>query len=74
MLSIDPKMIKIVDGLLAVPTVNDYFSALRKIEITELQTELLRIQYSASLHQIKAEDLGIVLEKYKILIPKFLYL
>lgn len=56
-------MIKIVDGLLAVPTVNDYVSALKKIEITELQTELLRIQYSASHHQIKVEDLAIAVSK-----------
>jgi hypothetical protein len=34
-------MIKIVDGLVEVPTVNDYTSALRKIEITELQQETL---------------------------------
>lgn len=56
-------MIKIVDGLLAVPTVNDYVSVLRKIEITELQTELLKIQYSAPHHQIKVEDLAIAVSK-----------
>ncbi len=56
-------MIKIVDGLLAVPTVNDYLSALRKIEITELQKELLGIQYSAPHHQIKVEDLAIAVSK-----------
>ncbi|WP_241537552.1 hypothetical protein [Cyanobacterium aponinum] len=56
-------MIKIIDGLVEVPTVNDYVSALRKIEITELQTELLKIQYSAPHHQIKVEDLAIAVSK-----------
>lgn len=56
-------MIKIIDGLVEVPTVNDYTSALRKIEMTELQQELLKIQYSAPHHQIKVEDLAIAVSK-----------
>ncbi|WP_069791832.1 hypothetical protein A5482_015495 (plasmid) [Cyanobacterium sp. IPPAS B-1200] len=56
-------MIKIIDGLLDVPTVNDYLCTLKKMEITELQQELLKIQYSAPYHQIKVEDLAITVSK-----------
>lgn len=56
-------MIKIIDGLLAVPTVNDYVSALRRAEMTELQQKLLKIQYLAPHHQIKLEDLAMTISK-----------
>lgn len=52
-------MIKVIDGLFNVPTVNDYFSAFKKLDITDLQKEILKVQYYAPYHQIKVEDLAI---------------